>query len=86
VLASGIGETTVVAGLVPGVTCCEPTREGWLESFDRTVEIMSAEVGPPRADPAQLIAQFSWTHVTTRLLAAYRSVLATVTKGAKQDA
>ncbi len=76
VLASDVGETSIVARKLPGVTVSAPEKAAWIESFRQ--QLRSRVAAPPhhRVDTARLLAMFEWTRVAAKLLAGYKAARA----------
>ncbi len=76
VLASDVGETSIVARRLPGVTACAPTREGWLAAFEAGVADLARRGAPLRIPSDWILEAFAWPRLAAELVARYRTSLA----------
>jgi len=72
VLASDVGETSIVARQLPGVAVCRPTKQAWLKAFRDRIGIHARESHNQRVTTSRLIEMLEWTHVASKLLDAYK--------------
>lgn len=71
VLASSIGETSVLATQLPGITTCAPNLDAWIRAFAESVNNLVGIDTPNRVGRSELLEHFHWMRIAEKLATAY---------------